>query len=559
MGLPSLEEVASHAAAQAEVMRNLVRESLSKEWRDRQVCDAEGLDALVALTVAHLNLLEEPRGGGDLSPHEETSAACFKLARNLCVEQPNVQEYWWSSGLVARLTQRVVADVALADERGAAWSEAVPGFLLNVVAGNVELRARAVEAWFPATLAAACALCWRRPELAFMLVQTLVASEDLSTTTASAMPLAWRLVETEDGHCVVFILLSLLFRGGVGIERNREQVGPKAWEWASIFLHGLFMGGGFKSAYSGLREMTVGRLHGFWCTTTGVPAGSPQAPPGVLERLVGRLCQRTEVLALLWNTVHALDSKELFVKLLADEDFLSIFMQEFVSEASDLAMALELQWHPQVSAEACAAMGVPVKDFDMMKLSSDRTNVGEDGGSPPKASGELFGELCLAISALASAPRPDAELSPRLVATCLVVCTTFLDALHRLRFGDLAAGISGTLKRTPPPEAAEASRTCHHIEQVRVCANMLYQNRKAQDFLRLNDGLRVLLSQCYADEELPLLREVAVFAVNNATRHNLENQEAARLMLAERRVTEQNADATSVEDEPGFHPLHRES
>jgi hypothetical protein len=81
------------------------------------------------------------------------------------------------------------------------------------------------------------------------------------------------------------------------------------------------------------------------------------------------------------------------------------------------------------------------------------------------------------------------------------------------------------------------------VEQVRLCANLLYGCVQAQDFLRLSGGLPVLLSHCYSDADLPLLREAGVFAVRNATHHNLANQEAVRRSLAERRQVAEAAAA----------------
>jgi len=63
-----------------------------------------------------------------------------------------------------------------------------------------------------------------------------------------------------------------------------------------------------------------------------------------------------------------------------------------------------------------------------------------------------------------------------------------------------------------------------------------FKNFEAQEFLRLTGGLRVLLSHCYSDEQLPMLRETAIFAVRNATHGNELNQKMGKDMLAEQRA-----------------------
>merc|ERR1711871_1301610 len=130
-----------------------------------------------------------------------------------------------------------------------------------------------------------------------------------------------------------------------------------------------------------------------------------------------------------------------------------------------------------------------------------------------------------AISLVVAANSTGNPLPPRLAATYLVANLACIDALHRRRFGDPAAGVKSDLS---PKEAAELQETCCMLEQMRLCGNVLYGNRAAQDFVRVTGGLRVLLSNCYADEHLPMLRENGVFAIRNATHQNLENQALAK-------------------------------
>eukprot|EP00435_Cladocopium_sp_Y103_P013532 s718_g3.t1 len=68
------------------------------------------------------------------------------------------------------------------------------------------------------------------------------------------------------------------------------------------------------------------------------------------------------------------------------------------------------------------------------------------------------------------------------------------------------------------------------------------------EFLRISGGLPALLSHCYADPELPLLREAGVYAVRNATQHSPETRDTVRQLLAERRTR----DASSAQSGGGL-------
>ncbi|CAK9110472.1 unnamed protein product [Durusdinium trenchii] len=83
----------------------------------------------------------------------------------------------------------------------------------------------------------------------------------------------------------------------------------------------------------------------------------------------------------------------------------------------------------------------------------------------------------------------------------------------------------------------------------RLCGNILFESPEAAEFLRLSAGLPVLLSHCYADPELPLLREAGVYAVRNATKHSEKTRDAVRSILAERRVRDAAAGPLPTVDE----------
>lgn len=454
------------------------------------------------------------------------------------------------------LFRRLREDATLPDDRGAAWCEAVPGFLSNAIAGNDELRSRARDAWFPGSAAIVCSLCSRRPELAFMFLQTLASdgrrAEDATGSLTEAPPLIQQLATTEDG-------LGSHRKGGVGM--SRDDVSQKAWEWASIFFHTLWMFGAFESAYKGVKSLTVAQLHSFWCSVNGFVQGRADAPPGVLELLVSRLCTRVEVLSLFWNTIHALESKPLLTRLLNDPGFISVTTHELADAANRLACSYGLVLHPaQIGLEASGSLGLSPEDF-VATTSILLPAAAFEEHSPDQTATEvgdqavcarLFAEICHAMLALSGDSRSRNSFPMSLAGPCLVTHVAFIDALHRMRFGNISDGVP---KSKPTPEVVEASRACLLVEQVRICANLVYEDRRAQDFLRLTDGLRVVLCHCYADPELPLLREAGVFAVRNATDGNATNQAYAReLLSAGWKASKQGAEGDSASGPAMVHP-----
>lgn len=294
-----------------------------------------------------------------------------------------------------------------------------------------------------------------------------------------------------------------------------------------------------------------------------------------LGRLASRLCRPGEAVGLLWHTVHGLlagpsasaepveeDQSEqsaaitLAKVLLEDVGFTQVLGQQLSEACLSVAAAHGLDWSPTPpSDEACTALGVSVADLDLQALATScRASVdnevlaepqtddvasaaqGDDKPDPVWAGGGdgPYRELFLAALEVTARHRSaGVVLSPQLIGTVLVGSTEMLEVLHRRRFGDLSAG--GAPKREAAPEAVEAARACLIVDHVRLCGNVLYEQPSAQNFIRLTSGLKALLSHCYADPELPMLREVSVFAVRNATHGCVENQAAARGLLAVQR------------------------
>eukprot|EP00811_Abedinium_folium_P030167 NODE_4810_length_1843_cov_14.541958.p1 GENE.NODE_4810_length_1843_cov_14.541958~~NODE_4810_length_1843_cov_14.541958.p1 ORF type:complete len:387 (-),score=86.28 NODE_4810_length_1843_cov_14.541958:566-1726(-) len=338
MELPSLADAAAEPEVTINVVQSLVRASLAEEWR-REHNNEGFLAALHSLIALHLDGIDvdaaalpsaapaaaAPGDGPALPapppplpacPHEEACAACLKLARNLCADCPAAQEFWHHCGLLPRLIDRLRADLSLYGDRGPAWSEAVPGFLTNSITGHAELRDAACAEWFPHGLAAACLLCWRRPSLAFVLTQNLSAG---AAMLASA-----------DGHCVLYALVSLLcLAADAG-----EAESAKSSEWAGILLDGLWAdggGGGFATAYRGMKQLRAPRLHEFLLTAARAHEG---VPPTGIGRLVARLCGHAEALGFLWHSIAAQlsdapidggDSSAMFAqRLLTDPSFVDV-------------------------------------------------------------------------------------------------------------------------------------------------------------------------------------------------------------------------------------------
>jgi len=544
-GLPSCADAVSDPENSAAAVQMLVRSSLSAEWRANN-SDELALRAVFDVTQAHLDALENEEGDQESSGHEESAAACIKLARNLCAGRPDVQEFWHSLGLAKRLTSRVRKDAASVRGRGATWCEAVPSFLANSVAGNSSLRAKACSEWFPYDIAAVCMLSWRRPELALMLLQNLAGKEEeLGDDKPDGQKSVTHLVsQSKDGICVLHVTFSLLFA-----ENDSEAQGKmeKAWEWTTVVLNELWTKGVFPHVFRGLKQLNAKYLHDFLRRLVEAPEPTENIPPPpCIGYLAGRLCGQAEVLSLLWSSIDGLldagqsrsktnDRAELLKRFLGDSKFTDILVEEMAGMISRLTAEWQVDWCPDApSDEAAALLGLEASDLDPLTLASSAASAGSLQGGGRATGVALFRDLCSATATLTAAARPcGVSLPPRLVGACLVANVSCLDALHRKRFGNVLAG---EVKEKPSLEAAEASQALCLVEQVRVCGNLLYENFEAQEFLRLTGGLRVLLSHCYSDEQLPMLRETAIFAVRNATHGNELNQKMGKDMLAEQRA-----------------------
>jgi len=566
--LPDAAVAEADPKAAALALSILVRESLTEDWRHAN-SHTEFLDKLAALIEMHLSLVEEEvaaesdmhgAGNGDNARHDIACAMCLKLARNLCVSCQPVQEYWWKSGIIPRLVSRVRSDLAtLTCERVAAWREAVPSFLANVVAGNTGLRSNFFQAFFPMGMAAVCTLCWHRPELAFMFAQNVFASGCLEDAPDSNAP--WRarqLTDTPEGHCLLYLLLSVLHwddgsHGGGAVE-----------EWASVFFHGLWSRGTLAQAYHGIKRLTAASMQPFF---RGV-AGTDGTAAGCCALVAGRLCSHAEALGLIWHSIHGLlggpgeggevgqvgegtASAVLAERLLADADFAELAATEMLEALEGVARAQALGWSPlPVSGEACSALALDPADPALRALAGPAAaeasaHRGEGAGDlGPEGTAFVFRELMRAAVELTARRRPGGAAFPaRLVAVGLAGNLALVDALHRLRFGDLA----GEAPQRTCTAGVEVARACLLVDQIRLCGNLLFEQPAAQDFVRLVGGLRVLLSHCHADQEMPLLREAGIFAVLCATRGSEANQAMAREMLARQR-TEAVAGQRLIED-----------
>lgn len=520
----------------------------------------------------------------DADAHEAAAVAALKLARNLCVGQEPVQLHMWQSGLVQFLVAQAREDLAgTGQERSRAWCDVVPSFLSNLVAGNSWLREEAWSAIQPHGLVAVANLCWARPELAFMLVQNLSVPHEASEGGSEQASTLDVLAGTSDGHVIVLLLLSLLKASAD--QSDESSSGPsKAEEWASILFHSFWSAGKFPQMYTGLRSLTPHTTHRVLCAAATAP--SPDASSS-FKTLAGRLCGKVEALGILWHTVKGLlvgeeapSSAEentqavlaalqghsaettpssavlLLRKLLRDEGFAELLAEELCHALSQLATAFDLDWKvAPLPAAACGSVGLP-EGFEVLSLAA-RAAAEHDAGDAPEAPSASDGEpvsadvyraapghfvdILRAALELAAVPeeKVGVQLPGLLVAAVLHGALQLVAALHRLRFGGAAVGISGSdlpSRTATPAVAIEAATACRLVELLRLCSNVLYGRPRAQEFLRLTGGIPILLSHCYADPELPLLREVGVFAVRNATHHCPENQAIARDLLAERRT-----------------------
>jgi len=591
--LPSPSTASVDPEAAATVVGNLVRASLSEDWRveHRHEAVLNGLSELIKL---HLGLLTEGEAGvsevasaeryavEDVhDPHETACTLCLKLARNLCVNSQSVQQHFLERGLLQWLVARVRTDfVARVRERKKGWREVVPSFIINVVAGNALVAKGVLDIIFPHDLAIICSLPWHRPELAFMLVHNLIATCD---TTSIRLK---QLIEDPDGHCIVYALLSYLCRE----EEDEAQV-AKTGEWASIFFSGLWLKGGFPAIYMGIKRLTPACVYRFLFRAAGMQEDVQDAgakPPASTNfwRLSENLCGHAEALGLLWQTVHGLlagpggtegasdcstMTADFGKRLLEDDNFVALVHSEMMECLAWLSEAWSLDWTPMpASAEACAVLGIEPCALQTAGENTDphlpeETPVAEQGTPAPEAEANaggqscskvecqrslqhVFNELLHALVQLAAIPQTSGVRFPSLlIGLHLTANLGFIDALHKHRFGKLD---SEAPQRKQHKGAAEASQACLLVDQVRLCANVLYERQEAQNFVRLVGGLRVLLSHCYADHEVPLLREAGVFAVRNATHGNEANQAVAQALLSEQRAAA-NAGERLVEDLTG--------
>lgn len=570
-----------------ELVSPLIRESLDVSWRGAHAQCSEFLQAIADLSCFHLeHLHSEPVaaedetcteagtadgnngvGGARVTSHARACTACFKLARNLCVGSKAVQEYWWQCGLVSKLDESMKADIADPGVREASWREVAVGFLANTIAGHDDLRTEARQQLFPFGLAAACMLVRHKPELAFILAQNMFVGTGNGPHTgegepAETPPQLIALVCTPDGHAIIYLLLALLHGAPIGPD------GAKAREWAAIFFYMLWSRGCFAKVYHGIKELMIVRLYYLFCTAAGISETNGHRLR-MMDRLANGLCSHDDALGLLWHTIHGLlggsddghsscgtsadDSiGKLACTLFNDADFALVVAEEFsealISLASEFSLDLRLS---TASDDACAALHInDASEIDVQALAGaararrreeleseewrklGAENDESDGHTVSRSSATLFRDLIAALIQLtAVSPASGTTVPPRLVGVILSGSVAFLDALHRLRFGEEP----GEVKTTPPPAVVKVSQTCMLVEHVRLCGNVLHHSQSAQDFLRLNQGLRVLLSNSYADHDLPLLREAGVFAIRNATHQNVCNQEAVRQMLRDRK------------------------
>lgn len=539
--LPDISAVQTDPKSVVVTVSGFVRNSLQEKWRHEhsdfqfldRLCDLIGasLDALVQIAVV-TDVSGALQGScTDDNAAEDACVSCLKLARNLCACGSAVQKHLWARGIVAKVVGRVQADWSTRKvPRQRIWCETVPGFVANSVAGCPVLQRRACDELFPLGLAAICALCWSRPQLAFVLVQNVLADEGDSG--------GGRLAQTPEGHCILFLLLSLLHADDENTaNEDQEKREAATREWATIFFSSLWNRGAFFLVYSGVRNLKVHYLQAFLCSMVKDPGGD--RPPQGIEYLGDRMCGLADARGLLWHTLQGLlvgqDSNvsDLAEQLLSDDDFVQLAVEEMMLSLAALSDQFSIAWSAVApTAEAVETLG----SFDL-DLGLPVTRQCADAQAEDTAYcglvGISFRELCRCAAELAVAPvHSGVVYSGRFIGAYLVGNVSFLDALHRLRFGDVNRT---TLKGvTPSEESYVASTECYMFEQLRLVGNVVGRDRRAQDFVRMTGGLRVLLSHCHADPKLPLLREYGIIAVRNAVTDNEANRQMVRVMIAQR-------------------------
>ncbi|CAJ1405348.1 unnamed protein product [Effrenium voratum] len=495
---------------------------------------------------------EQP--GPDVLAAEAAGAACLKLARNLAAGCSDIQARWWRRGLVERLAVQARCDLAApGGQRSLAWCEAVPSFMANVVAGNEELRAEALQALQPHGLAAVLALCWQRPDHGFLLLQNLCAGGGLDISHGG----------------LLYMVLSLLR----AVEEVSPAVAAKAKDWAAIFFSSLWSQGLFAEVFASVKKVTPAELHGFLHASAAVPgwgALKPGAAKSSAEESFGlimsRMCGRREALGLLWHTIRgllgSLDSEQgdgvgaaspealrLARRLLGDDSFVDLARQEMSAALVRLAAAHSLKLELDIApASACEVLTLHAEDLDVAALAArglEEHEQSEEEGA--------FREMLLCAVDLAALPC--GTFPPKLAGLYLWGNVKLMAALHHLRFGTAAVAETGVElparqepKSGDPTAAVKAAFAGQLVTQLRLCGNVLFESPEAAEFLRLSGGLPTLLSHCYADPELPLLREAGIFAVRNATQHSSATREEVKQLLAERRTRDPNRALPMVDE-----------
>eukprot|EP00439_Symbiodinium_sp_Y106_P041161 s3209_g5.t1 len=330
--------------------------------------------------------------------------------------------------------------------------------------------------------------------------------------------------------------------------------------------------------FRAVASVPAARLHSFLTAVAAVPGwgalcpqkdgealGSHEAAATTFGLITSRLCGHKEAFAsgwhsesmlaalgLLWHTVRGLlgglDSEaeaidkgggssssalRLAQQLLNDSSF-ELAAEEMASAILDLAARwrLELDYSPPPE-DACQVLGLQPEDLDLAALASLRLHPEEVPCSQEAGEEGAFRELLLAAVELAGIPC-GSPFPQKLAGLFLSANVQLLKALHHLRGTELRHAEEPTSSN--PDAAVKAATACQLVAQLRLCGNVLYESPEAAEFLRLSGGLPILLSHCYADPEMPLLREVGVFAVRNATQHSEQTRAAVKVLLAERRA-----------------------
>ncbi|RKO95229.1 hypothetical protein CAUPRSCDRAFT_9300 [Caulochytrium protostelioides] len=68
---------------------------------------------------------------------------------------------------------------------------------------------------------------------------------------------------------------------------------------------------------------------------------------------------------------------------------------------------------------------------------------------------------------------------------------------------------------------------------MRILSNLCWRNPDAQNRVRTEDGIPVVLNHCVIDDTNPYLKEVALFCIRNLCESNPANQAAIEQLKAE--------------------------